>query len=185
MAETDKDSAIAFLRGVMDDGTASMANRIKAAEAIVRASGETPAAASDVHDLDDGELLARARGETGGHPPREGPKAGGLSRDPSHEHGGDPQVPPAIRDTGVPTRDPAWIAPPAGSALEAAARVTCGVGRPGDLPPGRDVPRETPLTAKRKPGRPKKGPDGTQNGPANSIPIAQSAQNGQPLEPWE
>lgn len=158
MATSDRDDAIAFLRTVMDDSATSMANRIKAAEAIVRASSETPSAGSDVHSLDDGELLARARGiAEGGDPPREGPKAPGLSRDPSQGHGGDPQVPPSDSPAAYTT------------------------ARPGDLRNGRNVPRETPLTAKRDP----KGPDGTQNGPANSIPIAPNAKNGQPLEPWE
>lgn len=163
MANSERDDALAFLRSVMDDTTTGMANRIKAAQAIVAATSAAQDAASDVHDLDDGELLARARGE-GGIPPREGPEASGLSRDPSQAHGGDPKVPPSRETPGV------------GSAAAA------GATRAGELLPARSgVPRGT-LSARKGT---QKGPEGTQIEPANSIPIAPSAKNGQPLEPWE
>lgn len=87
----DRDDAIAFLRNLMDDTTASMANRIRAAEAIVRGDkGSASGAGDELHALSDAELLAAARGE-GGIPPREGPNGGGLPRVPSQppaERGG-------------------------------------------------------------------------------------------------
>lgn len=86
----DRDDAIAFLRNLMDDNTATVANRIRAAEAIVRGDkGGASGAGDDLHAMSDAELLAAARGE-GGIPPREGPNGGGLPRVPSQppaEHG--------------------------------------------------------------------------------------------------
>jgi hypothetical protein len=87
----DRDDALAFLRNLMDDTTASMANRIRAAEAIVRGDKSSASGTGDeLHALSDAELLAAARGEEGGIPPREGPNGGGLPRVPSQppaEHG--------------------------------------------------------------------------------------------------
>jgi hypothetical protein len=173
----DRDDAIGFLRQVMDDDTARMGDRLKAAEAIVRATGATPTAPGELHDLDDGELLARARGETeGGSPPREGPKAPGVAAVPSNERGersrqalGDP------RETSV-LAGPDHVPRGTNPFLERG---------PKEDPSPQGAPATTRNThkaaleravAKRKAERPKKKrsistptADGTRNGPADYI----------------
>jgi hypothetical protein len=169
----DRDDAIGFLRQVMDDDTARMGDRLKAAEAIVRATGATPTAPGELHDLDDGELLARARGETeGGSPPREGPKAPGVAAVPSNER-------------GERSRQALGESPLAGPDHVPRGTNPLNERGPKEDPSPQGAPATTRNThkaaleravAKRKAGRPKKGAsissptaDGTQNGPADYI----------------
>jgi hypothetical protein len=165
----DRDDAISFLRTVMDDSTARMADRIKAAEAIVRAESATPTADGALHDLSDVELLARARGDQeGGIPPGEGPKAPRAGAVPSSVQGERPTRQPLLADS-VPRE----------TSTPLLAR------GPKEDPPAKGVPISTRNThkaaleravAKRKAEKTKmkspnstKGPDGTQNGPTDYI----------------
>jgi hypothetical protein len=176
----DRDDAIAFLRGIMDDDQARKADRIKAAEAILRADSAAPSAPGALHDLDDGELLARARGvEEGGIPPREGPKAPGVAAVPSNEQGEQSYKPSA---SGVKVKAASPLAGP-----DHVPRGTNPLNErgPKEDPSPRGAPGSTRNThkaaleravAKRKAQRTKKGApispptaDGTQNGPADYI----------------
>jgi hypothetical protein len=169
----DRDDAISFLRDVMGDSTARIADRIKAAEAIVRATGATPTADGALHDLDDAELLARARGEgEGGIPPGEGPKAPGVGAVPSEKHGERLQH----ASSGSPLAGPDHVPRGTNPLNERGPKEDPKPqGAPGSTRNTHKAALERAV-AKRKAERPKmkspnskKGPDGTQKGPVDYI----------------
>jgi hypothetical protein len=174
MADDDTQSARDYLLAVVRGDEPGNANRIKAAEAIIRTAGSVALTApGDVLTASDAELLAAARGEEGGHPPREGPRAPGLSRDPSLAHGEHPEAPSA---PGVRATVPGGL----GKAISSPSAVTKSDYKPS----ASHVPRETfrQEGTQKGPGLPGKG---TQNEPANLKSIAPSTENGQHPEPWE
>ena len=73
MAESDKQLALRALREALAAPDARPAERVRAAEALLRAEADSLALAADVLDATDAELLAIARGEEGGTPPERGP----------------------------------------------------------------------------------------------------------------
>lgn len=73
MADDDRQLALSALRDALRDSDAKPAERVRAAEALLRAQADNLAEAADMLDATDAELLAIARGETGGTPPNRGP----------------------------------------------------------------------------------------------------------------
>ena len=177
LAELKRD-ALSALRGVLRAPDAKPADALRAAEIVARlnATGTTRGA---LHELDDLELLALARGE-GGTPRKGDPETPSAGSVPSGADG-HPSARLATREVvgGLATREvPAAEAP-------VAPRETSPKGTQNGPASREDPPAEiNPLLAIRK-----KGPDGTQNGPVISGgPSAQFApppQIGHSLEPWE
>lgn len=95
MDESDKQLALRTLREALQDPATRPADRLRAAEAILRADSAAPAATADTDALDDQALLLIARG--GGTPPEMGPagtSAGAVpSRAPAHPISLEPDAP--------------------------------------------------------------------------------------------
>lgn len=83
MAESDKQLALRALREALADGAAKPAERVRAAEALLRAEADSLALAADALDATDAELLAIARGQEGGTPPERGPTVPSAGAVPS------------------------------------------------------------------------------------------------------
>lgn len=82
-ADTPEADARAYLAELVRDPEARPADRLRAAEAILRATPEGRAPQGLGRDLDDAALLALARGE-GGRPPLMGPAMGVTETGPIH-----------------------------------------------------------------------------------------------------
>jgi hypothetical protein len=158
-----KRDALRAVREVLDAPDAKPADRLRAAEVVARLEA-TRTGRIALHELGDLELLAIARGE------------GGTPRK------GDPETPSAG-------------AVPSDTDEHPNERIAKGDERiaKGDERTATSVPRETPPPADGEGPNPflirKKGPDGTQKGPAISGgPLAQIASEvriGHDPEPWE
>lgn len=83
MAESDRQLAMRALRDALRDADATPAERVRAAEALLRAQAEELDETADFLAATDAELLALARGETGGTPPERGPSDSSSGAVPS------------------------------------------------------------------------------------------------------
>lgn len=87
MAESDRQLAMRALREALRDVGATPAERVRAAEALLRAQAEELGDTADFLAATDAELLALARGETGGEtggtPPERGPSDSSAGAVPS------------------------------------------------------------------------------------------------------
>lgn len=84
MAESDKQLALRALRETLASGAARPAERVRAAEALLRAEADDLGQAADMLEATDAELLALARGETGVHHQLMGPVTPPSVAVPSH-----------------------------------------------------------------------------------------------------
>ena len=117
MAESDRQLALRALRDALTSGDAKPAERVRAAEALLRAEADNLAETADFLAATDAELLAIARGEEGGTPPERGPGDSSSAAVPSHAI----QVPTPLlassnpfmkKAIGGPKTDPAKGDPP-------------------------------------------------------------------------
>jgi len=93
MDESDKQLALRTLREALQDPATRPADRLRAAEAILRADSASPDATADTDELSDQALLLIARG--GGTPPERGPNGPPADAVPSQS----PAQPiPAVSD---------------------------------------------------------------------------------------
>lgn len=162
-------AAVAALGEVLQAPGAKPADRLRAAEAILRAERDGLAPTGELHELADQALVLIARGE-GGTPPEMGPTVPGAGAVPSHAHTdpAQPSEPPV--DNSV-DNSPPGLRLPADGTRNGPAK--------SDVPPaGNPFLRRVP----------KKGPEGTQNEPANSsLPgalFAQPSEIGHDPDPW-
>lgn len=176
MAESDRQLAMRALREALRDADATPAERVRAAEALLRAQAEELGETADFLAATDAELLALARGETGGTPPERGPSDSSAGAVPSS----------------------AVQVPSAGPATRGAHAATCGeqtaegasMGPKEDplLANGGGPP--SPLTATSNPflqralRGPKKDPAKGNMPPANSGQFDPKGQNGHDPDPW-
>lgn len=86
--------ARAYLAGVLDNPNAKPADKLRAAEAILREGVQSPTGRGVARGMSDAELEAAARGE-GGTPPERGPVTGLPQTGPIREDANDLQKPPA------------------------------------------------------------------------------------------
>ena len=149
-------AAVQALGDVLRDKNAKPADRLRAAEAILRADREGLAPPSDVNELTDEALLLIAR--EGGTPPKRGPAESRSGAVPSHAHA---EQLPATRSASAP------------------AATSGGVELPGLVTPDNPFMRRGP---KEDPSQ--RAPRGVPSakGPAMG-PKEDPAQEGAP-EPW-
>lgn len=155
MAENDRQLALRALRDTLADGAARPAERVRAAEALLRAQADDLGQAADLLEASDHELLALARGETGGTPPNRGPGDSGAAAVPSHAV----QVPAAMG----PKEDP----------------LLANGGGPLALPTPLTATRNPFLVR-----GPKKDPAKGNMPPAVSAQFDPKGQNGHDPDPW-
>lgn len=180
-----REDALEALSEVLRAPDAKPADRLRAAEALLRAHSEGLAPTGDVHELSDLDLARIARGE-GGTPPEMGPVVPSAGAVPSHaDENHSPISPPGLRlpqsATGEgPKTDPRIATPP---------------GRPAkgtqNGPAKSDPPPAGNPFLVRPPKKGHKDTKGTQNEPANlglaPALFAPSSEIGQDRvpEPWE
>ena len=159
MAESDKQLALDALRGTLRDVGAKPAERVRAAEALLRVEAEALGQVADLLDATDAELLAIARGEEGGTPRERGPSDSSAGAVPSAAVQVDP---PGL---ALPATSPAPATDPG----------------PGDE---RNRGQANPFLI-RAPRGPKTDPAIRAPVPPVSLQFDSSPQNGHDPEPWE
>jgi hypothetical protein len=148
--DTLRADAIKALGEVLRDTGAKPADRLRAAEAIMRAENLAPAADSDLAELSDEALLLIAKGGT---PPEMGPAGTSAETVPSHavqpatgpgaSPGAGPDGPGASPGAGPDVSGPG--ASPGASVGTLAERISDHVGPPSANPLMRKGPKEDPV----------------------------------------
>jgi hypothetical protein len=138
--ETLRDEAMRAVARVLRAADAKPETLLRAAEVILRQAPDAPSTAPIASRLTDRELLALARGEEGGTPPKRGPRDSSAGAVPSATSEVDP---------------PGLVTP---------TRVAEGPKRAAP-----DVSREPPKGTQRGPAK-RKPAGGTQKGPAKCDP---------------
>lgn len=160
MAESDRQLALRALRAALESSDARPADRVRAAEALLRAEADALGQEADLLEATDAELLALARGETGGTHPLMGPVTPPAAAVPSHAV----QVPsagPATREADVPRGTNPF--------LQRGPKEDPAKGLPRGAPSG-----EGPKTDPAKGNMP----------PPISLQFDPSSENGQDPDPW-
>lgn len=158
----DKALALDALRTVLRDPKAKAADKLRAAESMLRYEQGAPVGDRALHERDDQELLALARGE-GGAPPVEGPAAPRAVAVPSH-----------------PDRDPTGRIPNSSPLAGPDHHVPRETPSPMLKRDPAGDPKEDPF-ANLAPMGPKKESMGPKKGPE----LATGTQNRDDPDPWE
>jgi hypothetical protein len=144
-----RDDALAALTDVLRAPDAKPADRLRAAEALLRAHGEGLAPTGDAYELSDQDLMRLARGEEGGTPPEMGPAVPTAGAVPSHA---DAEQSPTLPGLRLPAKRE-----------EAAGDTSKAKGTQNGPAKSDPPPAGNPFLVRV----PKKGHKGTQNEPAN------------------
>lgn len=165
-----REDAIAALSGVLRAPDAKPADRLRAAEALLRAHGEGLAPTGSVHELDDQALMLIARGV---HPPERGPAESRAGAVPSHAHT-ERSALPALSDE-----------PPAlGDEVVALPGLRTPKGTQNGPAKSDPPPAPNPFLIRHPKGT-QKGPVVSSTPPPATSPFALAPEIGDDPDPWE